>query len=160
MKIILLFSLLLVSFSNLKSADIYAGAGIIYSDDLNKTSDDLGLELKSTILDRNFGLAGNFHYFFTPANTSFFTLDFNFQINYFRNPQLRLYQLTGINYCSKETLKIEDDEQITIETSDIGLNLGTGLIYDLDGFSLNPEAKFVISDADQLVISVSAIFPL
>ena len=75
---------------------------------------------------------------------------------YFKVDQsLYVYPVFGINFATVA----EKVNSITFSNSEVGVNLGIGTEYFFDrrlsGFS---EIKYVVSDADQLVVSFGMLF--
>lgn len=70
------------------------------------------------------------------------------------DPDYHIYGLGGLNVT---TIGFEGSDE---SESELGLNLGLGGEYHLNGFSLFSELKYVVSDLDQVVFGVGARFPL
>ena len=73
------------------------------------------------------------------------------------DPTWTIYPLFGVNIATVSE-KVND---ISFSNSDVGINLGFGSEYNIDRkFSGFGEIKYVISDADQLVITFGVLYSL
>ena len=71
------------------------------------------------------------------------------------NRRWKLYPLFGINFATVS----EREDNLTFSNSDVGVNLGFGSEFKIDknlsGFG---EAKYVVSDADQAVVTFGVLY--
>ena len=153
--IITLFSLF--SFL-LKAQDFSLGGGLGYGTQIN----NVGLNFRGDVkFDHQWSITPHFNYFFNKTEGvvtnkwNALNIDGHY---FFELDQLwTFYPLFGINF-STVSEKVND---ITFSNSNVGINLGIGLEYNFDrrlsGFG---EIKYVLSEADQLVISLGLLYQI
>jgi outer membrane immunogenic protein len=162
---------LLISVQN-SNAQIGLGAGLAYGTEI----ETIGIQVGGTyLINENFRAAADIIYFFPKSEgDGDFSMDLNwFEFNanihyiFFEDESMQAYGLGGLNYArlsiDEPTINIPGVGQIgggSYSESEIGLNLGIGAMLDIDFAWLYGEAKFTISDFDQLSIAVGLRFSL
>lgn len=151
--------------------DLKAGGGLVYGTEI----ENLGLQINGyyrlPMNDQIF--AGADLTYFLPDTESFsggessfriIALNFNGQYHFFQDESLGAYGLAGINYAMLRSSADYDDANNQFDYSDtnseIGLNLGGGVEYQVDFGMIYGELKFVLSDFDQLVIGAGVRIPI
>ena len=152
MTIFVLFPFLLIA------QDFSLGGGLGYGTQIN----NVGLNFRGDVkFDKQWSITPHFNYFFnkTEGEVIYKWNALNIDGHYFfeMDQIWTIYPLFGINF-STVSEKIND---IKFSNSDVGINLGIGAEYHFDrrlsGFG---EIKYVISDADQLVITLGLLFQI
>jgi len=158
-KLSLSFFIVIVAFySQLCAQDFRAGGGLAYGSQINT----LGINFRG---DVNF----NNQWSITPHYNLFFNKDhgiisdrwreINIDVHYFffDDERWKLYPLAGFNLATVS----EKVNSIIFSNSYAGLNLGMGSEYhfseQISGFG---EIKYVVSNADQMVISVGVLYKI
>ncbi len=135
------------------------GAGLIYGSKIEK----LGLQLTYFyFMTTALALGGDFSFFFPEKIDLFgskitlttFTLNVVAHYVFYSSLILRTYALGGLNYAVFRSKTSGEIGNFSDSTSEIGLNLGGGLEYVLARGLLYLELKYIISDADQLVLAL------
>lgn len=147
--IILLFSF---GLSATAQAQWSAGGGLAYGSDVS----ELGLQLNGVYeIDEDWRGSADFIYYFVSGNVSISELNFNAQFIFHDEDELTAYAIGGLNY-----LRVSSSfNGFSGSSSEIGLNAGAGLEYELDFGNLFAEAKLTISSFNQLVIASGLRFP-
>ena len=142
----------------LKAQDFSLGGGLGYGTQIN----NLGLNFRGDVkFEKQWSITPHFNYFFnkTEGAVTYKWNALNIDGHYFFElDQLwTFYPLFGINF-STVSEKVND---ITFSNSDVGINLGIGSEYNFDrrlsGFG---EIKYVVSEADQLVITLGLLYQI
>ena len=140
-------------------AQVRAGAAFAYGSEI----EEFGLNFNGEYgINDNISANANLTIFFVEDlpgfDNGFWTL--NFDGHYYFNGELAgPYALAGLNVATAtvegEFLGVPFDES----TTEIGINIGVGYLYDSGG-AITPfgDAKYVLGDADQLVIRAGAKF--
>ena len=149
LSIILLISL---GISATASAQWSGGGGLAYGTEVS----ELGLQLNGVYdIDEEWRGSADFIYYFVSGEMSISELNFNAHYIFHEEDELTAYAIGGLNY-----LRVSASYGgFSASSSEIGLNLGAGLEYELDFANLFAEAKFTISSFDQLVIASGLRFP-
>lgn len=91
-------------------------------------------------------------------------LDFNAHYLFYKKEKIAAYGLAGLDILFWK-IKFDTDEYgvwgdaLNTSSSNIGLNLGTGMRYQLsDKIYLNPELKYTVGNASYLSISVGLLY--
>ena len=156
-KLILIFSILY--FSTILSArtqEIRLGGGLIYGSQIQ----NVGLNFRGDVkFNQQWSITPHFSWFFNKTD-NFITNKWN-ALNidghyYFKiDPMWFVYPVFGVNLATVA----EKVNSITFSNSEVGVNLGIGTEYFFDrrlsGFG---EIKYVVSDADQLVVVFGVLF--
>lgn len=157
-----------------QSGNISIGGGLIYGtgvfDGLSGNDVDfnnhLGIDVNGYYTITGDFRAGTDIKFFFPKEESGLKLtvwEINFNGNYlFYNQEgLNAYGLGGINITSIKT-SIDGGQfgGFSGSTSKVGLNLGAGGEYATNFGALFTELKYVVSDADELVVSAGVRIPV
>ncbi|MEX0778347.1 MAG: hypothetical protein WD491_11495 [Balneolales bacterium] len=159
--ILLAFGLMAATEAN---AQIKAGGGLAYGTNIER----LGIQANGyyTIPANEQIRAGLEYTYFFPESydggSSRFS-EFNINGNYlfYEEDEISAYALGGINH-STSSVNVDGNEffgGMSTSGSSTGLNIGGGAEYLADFGSLYGELKFVISDFDQLVLSVGTRIP-
>lgn len=156
MKKLLSFSIILLfsfGISATAQAQWSAGGGLAYGSEVS----EIGLQLNGVYeIDEDWRGSADFIYYFVSGNLSISELNFNAHFVFHDEDELTAYAIGGINY-----LRVSSDFNGfgSASSSEIGLNIGAGLEYELDFGNLFAEAKFAISSFDQLVIASGVRIP-
>lgn len=150
--------------------DIKAGGGLVYGTDI----ESLGLQANGYYrlpVNEQVFVGGDITYFFGDSESfpggeesySLLTININGQYHFYQDDGLGAYGLGGINY-GMFRYSAEYDQASDFNTSgsesEVGLNLGAGVEYDLDFGMIYGELKFVVSGYDQLVLGAGVRIPL
>lgn len=138
--------------------DISLGGGLAYGSKIN----NIGLNFRGDVkFNKQWSITPHFNYFFKKKKEVFtqkwnaINVDGHYFFEVDRN--WLLYPLFGINFASI----IEETNDITFSNSEVGFNLGFGSEFyferNISGFG---EIKYVLGDADQLVINVGILYKL
>ncbi|GAA0872893.1 hypothetical protein GCM10009117_20400 [Gangjinia marincola] len=148
------------------NAQFSAGAQVGYGTESDFAGLGIGVKAMYDITDTWSG-AGDFLYFFGESGDGFdsYSTSINLDAHYnFLNEGdgLKVYGAAGINITSF-TIEYDDDfgffGQDSFSASETGLNIGGGVFYDLsDQLMLNGDLKYVLSDADQLILSAGVMY--
>ena len=152
--------LTIILFSNTISfsQDIRLGGGLGYGSRIN----NIGLNFRGDIkIRKHWSITPHFNYFFDKSKgaVTFKWNALNIDGHYYidMDNTWNIYPLFGFNFASVA----EKENEITFSSSDIGLNIGLGSEYYFDrrlsGFG---EAKYVLGNADQLVLAVGFLYKL
>lgn len=142
----------------LKAQEYRIGGGLGYGSQINT----IGLDFRGDIkFQKQWSITPYFNYFFNKQKGDITAKwnALNVDGHYFFEMDRAwiLYPLVGVNFTNFST-KING---ISYSNSDVGINLGFGSEYNFDrklsGFG---EVKYVISDADQLVITFGVLYKL
>lgn len=148
----LLFTLLFAAGLYAAEAQIQVGVGLGYGLEV----EEIGLNLRAGYgLNDNWRVAADYlTYFIEGSGVSYNEINLN--ANYsFGTDTFRPYGLAGLNVS---TVKVEFLGFSSSDT-EFGLNAGGGLQYFVaEKVALYGEARYVISEFDQLVIGVGVIF--
>jgi len=128
--------------------DLSAGGGLAWGSEVEAVGIQGGAKYGFT--DKISG-AADFIIFF-PDNFDWFEFNANVHYGFFEQNNIHVYGLGGINFVSISNGFRDSDE--------VGLNLGSGVEFGLNFAKLYTELRFVISDADQVVLSSGLRFPL
>lgn len=105
----------------------------------------------------NIAAGAGFVYYFADENFNYNEININGNY-FFLTDELRPYALLGIN---RTTISATLPFFGTMRNSEWGINLGAGTQYTLnDNLSLFGEARYIISEFDQLVISAGVFYNL
>jgi len=147
----LIFSLTIISQVN---AQIQAGAALMYGSEI----EELGLQANGT-----FNFTGNIRgaldigFFFADdagdLETSFWTINTNGHYLIPGIPKANVYGLAGLNFATTSVEGNTAFGSIDDSTTELGLNLGGGAELPLGGVNIFSEVKYVVGDADQLVLT-------
>ena len=138
--------------------DIRIGGGLGYGSKIN----NIGLNFRGDVkFPKQWSITPHFNYFFNKKKEVFTQKwnAINIDGHYFFEIDRTwlLYPLCGINFASI----VEETDAITFSNSEVGINLGFGSEYyferNISGFG---EIKYVIGDADQLVINFGILYKL
>jgi opacity protein-like surface antigen len=147
----LLFTLLFAMGLFVAQAQIQVGVGLGYGLD----NEEAGLNLRAGYhFDENWRLMGDYMTYFIEGDGVSYN-EININANYaFGSETIRPYGLAGLNIT---TVKI-DFLGSSISNSEFGLNLGGGLQYFVaEKVAVYGEARYVVSEFDQLVIGAGVV---
>jgi opacity protein-like surface antigen len=139
------------------------GAGLGYGTQI----DQLGIRVGGIYnIDEQWAGAADLFFFFPEktggVKSTFWALNLNGHYNFDVESPVQPYALAGLNIATAG-VKINDATvgiNSKASTTKLGLNLGVGGIYNIDVGGIFAEAKYVISDYDQFVISVGVRFDI
>ena len=138
--------------------DVRLGGGLAYG----TVAKNIGLNLRGDVVfDKQWSVTPHINWFFN-KNSNGMTKRWNaFNIDghyYFEVEKFwTIYPIVGINFATVSE-KVND---ITYSNFDVGINVGFGSEYRFDpSFSGFGEIKYVISDADQAVISIGVLYQI
>lgn len=139
---------------------IKVGGGLIYGTEIEQ----LGLKIDGYYtINEQFRAGADFGYFFPEdypgGDLTWYEFNLNGNYIFTQEESLTAYGLAGLNFT---TLDISADNGdfggFSTSTTETGLNIGAGGEYAMDFGSLFAELKYVISDADQLVLGAGVRF--
>jgi len=154
----ILIGILFFSFQTTLAQEFSVGGGFLYGSEIN----NLGINFRGDVkFTPQWSFSPSFNIFFNRKDGLITNKwnDFNFDGHYFFeiDQALTVYPLLGLNVATV-TEKIND---ISFSNTDVGANIGFGSEYDFDhrivGFG---ELKYVISNADQLVITIGVLYKI
>lgn len=138
--------------------DVRLGGGLGYGTVIK----NIGLNFRGDVkFDAHWSVTPHFNWFFNknegPITNRWNALNIDGHYYFEIEQTWTIYPLLGFNIATVSS-KIND---ITFSNSDIGINLGFGTEYNFDpklsGFG---EIKYVISDADQAVITLGVLYQI
>ncbi len=153
-----LFIILILVSSRINAQNFSLGGGLGYGSQIN----NVGLNFRGDVkFYDQWSITPHFNFFFNKkkGNITKKWNALNVDGHYFfeMDPTWTIYPLFGVNIATVSE-KVND---ISFSNSDVGINLGFGSEYNFDrrlsGFG---EVKYVISDADQLVITFGVLYIL
>ncbi len=164
---ILVTGLILLSNTNLyaqgEAGDISVGGGLGYGTEI----ESIGIQAGGVyVINEEFRGAVDLIYYFPNEigpgyDYTWFEINANAHYLFVTEDDLIAYALGGLNIA---TLSIDyPNNQFfdgSVSESEIGLNIGAGLEYDVDFAKFYAELKYALSSADQLVISAGLRFPI
>lgn len=153
------FALGMIFFSNsiaLAQSNFKAGGGLAYGTDIEA----IGIQAGAVYgFDEDFRGAADIIIFFPEdqnnTDHSFWTVNANVHYLLITEDASAVYGLGGINYATQNF-----SNGTSVTNSEVGLNLGGGAEFGVDFGVIYLEAKYVISDFDQLVLSGGVRFYL
>lgn len=160
-KIILALTLFLcINFLSSKAQDynIHLGGGLNYGTSQN----NIGVNFRGEVtFFSQWSITPNFNMFFNKKNSLITKKWHAFNVDghyFFELDRLwMMYPTFGINFATVSE-KVND---ITFSNSEIGINIGLGSSYQFDPkFSGFAELKYVISNADQAVITFGLLYQI
>ncbi len=136
------------------TAQISVGGGLGYGEGV----EEFGLKIDGVYtINEDFRAGADIIYFFAETDVTFWELNMNGNYLFVNNDGLIAYALAGINYAKQS---VDIDGFGSYSNSEVGLNLGAGLEYELGFAKLAPEIKYALSSLDQVVISAGLRFPI
>lgn len=163
----LVIGLIFISNTNLyaqdESGDISIGGGLGYGTEI----ESIGIQVGGVYrINEQFRGAADIIYYFPDeigAGYDYNWMEFNANGHYLflEEDDMLVYALAGLNFA-RVSIDYPDNEIYGGSYSDteIGLNIGAGLEYDIDFAFLYAELKYALSSADQLVLSAGLRFPI
>lgn len=146
------------------SAQISAGAGIVYGTNIN----NVGFSVNGIYeINETWSAAPMFTYFLKKeyVNWSALDLDANYQLSQLKNIS-GLYAIGGLNLTFFKIKYDFDFGELGISNgstvgSDVGINLGLGLNMSAgDNLAIAPEIRYTLGGANYLRIGVKVLFGL
>lgn len=141
------------------NAQLSAGGGISYGTEVEA----IGIQPRVVYTISGPWRAGaDFNFFFDgDEGVSYWDLNLNGHYVFHEQDNLSAYALAGLNFFHvgvdyDTTIPGFDDASDT----DTGLNIGAGLQLPIGKLSGLLEARYVLSDTDQLVLSACILFPI
>lgn len=150
---VLLTALLLITFSDgfAQSGDFKVGGGLTYGSEVEA----IGLQANGTYaFTEDIVGAADLTLFF-PQNYDWWALNINAHYNFLAEEGMSVYGLGGLNYA---TMKVDLGQFGSASNSEAGLNLGGGAEFDVEFANLYAELKYVLGNADQLVLGAGLRF--
>lgn len=148
---IFILGLTLIYNTDTQAQDFKAGGGLAFGSEVEA----IGIQATGVYnINEEFNGAADFIIFF-PDNYDWWELNINGHYKFHSQDNVQVYGLAGLNFASWEV----DTGVGSISDSEAGLNLGGGAEMGLDFANLYGEIKYILSDADQLVISAGLRFP-
>jgi len=151
---------------------IKVGGGLMFGSGVNGSSDldnHLGLRLNGVYtIDEQFRAGADIGYFFPDKQgglkMTVWELDLNGNYVFYNDATngASAYALAGLNYLNMNVDYDTNSQFGTVSGSDseAGLNLGVGGEYAVNFGVLYAEMKYVLSNADELVIDAGVRFPI
>ncbi len=135
------------------TAQIQAGAGFAYGSEI----EELGLQVNGTYqITDNIRAAADFVYFFVEdppgGSFGFNTLNLNGHYIIPNVPNINAYALAGLNFAFTSTEFTVLGNTVDDSSTELGLNIGAGAEFGVGPGNIFAEIKYVLGDADQLVI--------
>jgi opacity protein-like surface antigen len=165
--ILLSFLVFSASTAYAQSDNIKIGGGIILGtgvSGIDQVDNNFGLKVDGIYtINEEFRAGADFGFYFPHEENGFkqtvWELNFNGNYVFHNQDALLLYGLGGIN-ITNISFDQSNNQGFNISGSDseFGLNVGGGLEYGLDFGDLFAELKYVLSDADQLVLGAGVRF--
>ncbi len=135
------------------TAQISVGGGLGYGTNIEA----LGLKVDGVYtINEDFRAGADIIYYFEDSDVTFWELNLNGNYIFTQDESMIIYGLAGINYARQSV----STEWGSWSNSEVGLNIGAGLEYDLGFATIAPEIKYALSSLDQLVISAGLRFPI
>lgn len=156
-----LLTLILLIFSvtlSVNAQEIRLGGGLIYG----TVAKNIGLNFRGDVnFNKQWTITPNFSWFFNKKSNlitrKWNALNIDGHYNFEVDPTWYIYPILGVNLATVS----EKVNNITFSNADVGINLGFGSEFYFDRrFSGFGEIKYVISDADQLVIVFGVLYQL
>ncbi|MEM9387117.1 MAG: hypothetical protein AAGA68_18790 [Pseudomonadota bacterium] len=134
--------------SHQAAAQLSLGGALTYGEGI----EELGLQARAAYaFSPSLALAGKYSFFFVDDGVDFSMVDVDLHYTFLADGNVAFYGLGGIN------LSIFDFDDFFVgfgSETEIGLNVGSGVTVGLnDQIDFVGELKYVIGDADQLVVS-------
>lgn len=165
--LVLFITLLFSSPGTAQDGDVTLGGGLIYGsgimEDGSSLDNNLGIKVDGYYrINEEFRAGADIGYFF-PAEEAgvelnFWELNLNAHYIFVIEEELSAYGLAGLNFANLKTTYEDESGSFSGSNSETGLNLGVGGEYATNFGALFAELKYVVSDADQLVIGAGARF--
>ncbi|TNE35164.1 hypothetical protein EP342_01995 [bacterium] len=156
-----LFMLTLVfSFNGLLAkSQTKVGGGFAYGTDIKKPAIQVEADID---INAPITIAPDFKYYFTDEFVTFWEINANVHYVVSEKNDIGLFLLGGLNLASQSvSFNLGPfGGSSSISNTEIGLNLGVGADFKVSSFYITPEVKYVLSSYNQLVIGVSAMFPI
>ncbi len=146
--------------SDVEAQQLHLGGQASYG---TESYSELGVGAFGTYLfAENIAGAGSFNYHFPGDNISFWDFNANVHYRFDIDAGITPYAGGGLNYSNISVdVDVPGAGAFGASSSEVGLNVLGGAFTDLDnGIRIFGEGRFVISDADQLVLSVGLGIPL
>ena len=157
-KLLTLILFTFLAITNSKAQNLRLGGGLSYGTVIKNA----GLNFRGDVkFHKQWSIAPHFNWFYNknngPISKRWNALNIDGHYYFEVEPTWTIYPVFGINIASVS----EKANGITFSNSDVGINLGFGSEYNFDrrlsGFG---EIKYVISDADQAVITLGVLYQI
>lgn len=130
------------------------GVGVVYGDDVESA----GIDVNATFrVAPRVAIAPSVNIYFPDEDEtgldSFWAANIDGHYIFVADNDFHLYGLGGLNLAIIDPVIGDSD-------SELGINLGIGGEVHLQSFSIFSELKYVVGDADQVVLGLGARFPL
>ena len=153
----ILFGLFMLSATTVQAQEAKLGAGLTYGTEIEA----IGIEANGVLgFTENLRGAADVKIFFPDSpsgvDNSFWELNANAHYIFVSKANATVYALGGLNFANQEV----SVGGVSVSSSEVGLNLGGGAEFGLGFATLYTEAKYALSDFDQLDISAGLRFGL
>lgn len=140
-----------------QSNDFKAGGGLVYGTEIEA----IGIQVGGVYsFEENIRGAGDIAIYFPDSpsgvDNSFWAINANVHYLLMAEESTIVYGLGGLNYATSKA----SGNGMSISNSEAGLNLGGGAEFGVGFGSIYLEAKYVVSDFDQLVLGGGVRFAL
>ncbi|MFH5832435.1 outer membrane beta-barrel protein [Halalkalibaculum sp. DA3122] len=161
-----LLAVFTVSTGYAQTGEIKIGGGLIFGSGvtgIDQVDNDLGIRVDGIYtINEEFRAGADLGFYFPHEENGFkqtvWELNFNGNYIFHSEEELLLYGLGGLNITSISFDQSSQGFTASGSDSEVGLNLGGGLEYGLNFGDLFAELKYVLSDADQLVLGAGVRF--
>lgn len=141
------------------SAQISAGGGLSFGSEI----ETVGLNLRGGyVIENQFNVGMDFNFFAPkksgPAKVGWVGVNVNAAYWFQATDELTLYPLVGLNISSIRATANYLGATSSNRQTEIGLNLGGGVMYKIDNIAPFIEGKYVVSEFDQAVFSLGVLF--
>jgi outer membrane protein X len=150
----------IIFFSNsnaLAQSDLNIGGGLAYGTEIEAIGVQAGAVLG---FNENLRGAGDIAIYFPDSpsgvDNSFWAINANVHYLFMAEEATTVYGLGGLNYATSKT----SGSGMSFSNSEAGLNLGGGAEFGVGFGAIYLEAKYVVSDFDQLVLGGGVRFAL
>ena len=163
--------LLFMTFSTQASAQFWFGGGLVYGEGIER----LGVQANANLVvneDQKIRIAGDLTYFLVDKSsaldvefkTRVFTINANGHYMLVSSDQIVVYGIGGLNFAivsvSASGAGSQFIDLLDTNSTEVGLNIGGGLEYELDFGRVYGELKYVLGGFDQVVIGAGVRIPI
>ena len=151
-----LFFIGFLSYSQSSMAQVQLGGGLVFGFDIGT----VGVNLRGDIpVTEEIDVVPGFIYYFE-SDINIFEFNANGHYNFEASDVVQPYALAGLNVSHFEY----DDEifgtLIDLDGTDIGLNLGGGVNFELSSLSAFAEGRFLLGGFEDFSITAGLLFPI
>ncbi len=163
--------LLFMTFSTQASAQFWFGGGLVYGEGIQR----VGVQANANLVvneENKIRVAGDITYFLVDKSsapgielkTRVFTINANGHYMFVSADNIVVYGIGGLNFAivsitaSGPVSELVD--LLSANSTEVGLNIGGGLEYELEFGRVYGELKYVLGGFDQLVIGAGVRIPI